>query len=90
MKFYMKVVHNVNTFYTKFGGHATSFKDTGGNSILKLDLWMRISFNQNQPTVHRNKFGRHAIDESLIHMHAHAHTHTHTAMILYCLDFFLF
>ena len=31
----MKVVHNVNTFYTKFGGHATSFKDTGSNSEVR-------------------------------------------------------
>ena len=28
MKFHMTVGRNVNTFYTKFGGHATSFKDT--------------------------------------------------------------
>ena len=42
MKFYMKVGSNVNTFYAKFGGHATSFKDTSSNSILEFDLWMRI------------------------------------------------
>ena len=85
----MKVVHNVvqhsiQNLVTMLHHVKTQ------SAFLKLDLWMRISFNQNQPTVHRNKFGRHAIDESLIHMHAHAHTHTHTAMILYYLDFFLF
>ena len=37
----MKVMINMETFHIKFGGLATSFKDTFSNSNLKFDFWLR-------------------------------------------------